>query len=114
MARTPQEIFQAHLAAVGAGDVDAIAADYAEDAVIITPDQVAQGKEGVRQLFTALLGDLPDAEWSVPTQVFERNVLFIEWTAVAEKARAEGVDTFVFGDDTIQVQTVRLTLERTA
>ena len=41
-------------------------------------------------------------------------MLFIEWTAVAEKARAEGVDTFVFSDDAIQVQTVRLSLERTA
>jgi ketosteroid isomerase-like protein len=114
MARTPQQIFQAHVTAIGAGDVDAIAADYAEDAVVITPDQVARGRDGVRQLFTALLGDLPDAEWSVPTQVYEGNVLFIEWTAVAEKARAEGVDTFIFGDDAIRVQTVRLTLERTA
>jgi hypothetical protein len=62
----------------------------------------------------SLLDDLPDAAWEVPTQVFEGDVLFIEWTAVAERARAEGVDTFVFADDGIRVQTVRLSLARTA
>ena len=114
MARTPQEIFQHHVAAVGAGDVDAIVADYAEDAVLVTPEGVTRGRDGIRQVFTSLLGDLPDAAWEVPTQVFEGDVLLIEWTAVAEKARAEGVDTFVFADDAIRVQTVRLSLERTA
>ncbi|SFL33502.1 nuclear transport factor 2 family protein [Geodermatophilus ruber] len=114
MARSPQEIFAAHVTAIGAGDVDAVAADYAEDATFITPAGVVRGRDGIRQAFTSLLGDLPDARWEVPTQVFEGDVLFIEWTAVAEKARAEGVDTFVFGDDAIRVQTVRYTLERTS
>ncbi|MGK5114850.1 MULTISPECIES: nuclear transport factor 2 family protein [unclassified Geodermatophilus] len=113
MARTPQEIFQHHVEAIGAGDVDAILADYAEDAVLITPDQVVRGRDGIRQLFTSLLGEIPDADWTVPTQVFEGDVLFIEWSAVAEKARAEGVDTFVFAGDAIRVQTVRLALEHT-
>ena len=114
MARTPQEIFQHHVAAIGAGDVDGIVADYTDDAVLITPEGVTRGRDGVRQVFTSLLGDLPDAQWDIPTLVFEGDVLFIEWTAVAGKARAEGVDTFVFRDDGIRVQTVRLSLERTA
>jgi ketosteroid isomerase-like protein len=113
MARTPQEIFQDHVAAIGAGDVDAIVADYAEDAVLITPEGVSRGRDEIRQVFTSLLGEVPDAAWEIPTQVFEGDVLLIEWTAVAEKARAEGVDTFVFGDDAIRVQTVRLSLQHT-
>ena len=113
MARTPQEIFRHHVEAIGAGDVDAIVADYADDAVLITPDQVVRGRDGVRQVFTALLGDLPDAAWEVPTQVVVDDVRSIEWSAVAVKARAEGVDTSVFAGDAIRVQTVRLTLERT-
>jgi hypothetical protein len=69
----------------------------------------------VRQGFTKLLGDLPDAAWDVPTQVFEGDILFIEWSAVSEKARVDdGVDTFVFSDDGIRVQTVRCTLQQTA
>lgn len=113
MARTPQEVFEHHVAAVGAGDLDAIVADYTDDAVLITPEDVARGRDGIRQVFASLLGEVPDAAWDIPTRVFEGDVLFIEWTAVADQARAEGVDTFVFTDDGIRVQTVRLSLERT-
>ena len=93
MARTPQEIFQHHVAAIGAGDVDAVVADYAEDAVLVTPQGVTRGREGIRQVFTSLLGDLPDAAWEVPTQVFEGDVLLIEWTAVADpQLRVRGIE----------------------
>src|SRR3954471_16282636 len=95
MTRTPQEIFQHHGGALIAGDVDEIVADYADDAVFITPAGVLRGKDGVRQGFTQLLGDLPDAQWDVPTQIFEGNVLFIEWSAVAATTKAtDGIDTF--------------------
>jgi hypothetical protein len=114
MARTPQEIFAHHATALMAGDIEEIVADYAEDALFITPGGVLRGKEGVREGFTTLLGDLPDAAWDVPTQVFEDDVLFIEWSAVSEKTRAlDGIDTFVFRGDSIRVQTVRYTLEST-
>jgi ketosteroid isomerase-like protein len=113
MARTPEEIFQHHAEALIAGDLDGIVADYADDAVFITPGGVLRGKEGVRRGFTQLLADVPAADWAVPTQIFEGDVLFIEWTADAEKTRVEdGIDTFVFRDDLIRVQTVRYSLQR--
>ena len=66
----------------------------------------------MRQGFTSLLSDLPDAQWDVPTQIFEGDVLFIEWSAVsAERKATDGIDTFVFAGDSIRVQTVRYTLE---
>ena len=112
MARTPQEIFEHHATVLIAGDIDGIVADYADDALFITPDRVLRGKAGVREAFTTLLGDLPDAAWEVPTQIFEDDILFIEWSAAAEKSRVrDGVDTFVFRDGLIRVQTVRYTLE---
>lgn len=50
----------------------------------------------------------------MPTQVYEGNVLFIEWNAVSSATQSlDGVDTFVFDDDFIRVQTVRYTLEKT-
>jgi ketosteroid isomerase-like protein len=114
MARTPQEIFSHHATALIAGDVDEIVADYTDDAVFITPAGVRHGKEGVREAFVQLLADLPNAEWDVPTQIFEGDVLFIEWNAVSASTRAmDGIDTFVFAGDGIRVQTVRYTLERT-
>jgi ketosteroid isomerase-like protein len=114
MTRTPQEIFQHHASALMAGDVDEIVADYTEDAVFITPRGVLHGKDGVREAFTTLLADVPSANWEVPTQIFEGDVLFIEWKAVSERARvSDGIDTFVFTEDGIRVQTVRYTLEPT-
>ena len=112
MTRTPQEIFQHHGSALIAGDIDEIVADYTDDAVIITPVGVLRGKDGVREAFTRLLEDLPNAKWEIPTQIFEGDILFIEWNAVSEATRAmDGIDTFVFSDDGIRVQTVRYTLE---
>ena len=115
MPRTPQEIFAHHAGALIAGDLEGIVADYDDDALFITPDGVLRGKEGVRQGFTKLLGDVPDAAWDVPTQVFEGDILFIEWSAVSEKTRVnDGVDTFVFTAEGIRVQTVRYTVQKTA
>ena len=37
MTRTPQEVFQHHVEALGAGDLDGIVEDYSDDAVFITP-----------------------------------------------------------------------------
>jgi ketosteroid isomerase-like protein len=112
MARTPQEVFAHHVQALGAGDLDEIVADYAEDAVFITPAGVLRGKDGVRTGFTQLLSDVPKANWTVPTQIFEGDVLFLEWTADAGATFAtDGIDTFVFSDGLIRVQTVRYTVQ---
>ncbi len=114
MSRPPQEIFQHHAAALVVEDVDEIVEDYADDAVLITPEGVLRGKGGVREAFTKLLSDLPDAKWDVPTQIFERDVLFIEWNAVSDDNRAmDGIDTLVFRGGQIVVQTVRYTLDST-
>jgi ketosteroid isomerase-like protein len=112
MSRTPQEIFQHHAEALGAGDLDGIVADYADDAVFITPAGVKYGLDGVREAFTQLLADVPDAAWELRTQIYEGDVLFLEWAADAAATRVEdGIDTFVFRDGLIQVQTVRYSLQ---
>ena len=113
MARTPEEVFSHHAQALGAGDLDEIVADYAEDAVFITPAGVRRGKDGVRAGFTQLLADVPNAKWALPTQLYEGDILFLEWTADSAATRVEdGIDTFVFRDGLIRVQTVRYTLQR--
>src|SRR4051812_9431961 len=110
--RTPQEIFQHHAEVLIAGDIDGIVSDYADDAIFITPDGVRRGLDGVREAFEKVLGDLPDAEFNVPTTIFEGDVLFIEWSADSSAAQAEdGIDPFVFRDGLIRAQTVRYTLQ---
>src|SRR3954447_22665956 len=99
MARTPQEIFGHHATALIAGDIDGIVEDYADDALFITSQGVLRGKDGVRKGFETLLGALPDAALDVPSQIFEDDILLIQWTATSDKVRVrDGVDTFVFRD----------------
>jgi ketosteroid isomerase-like protein len=109
--RTPQEAFQHHGEVLVAGDLEGIVSDYSDDAIIITPAGVLRGKDGVRQAFEKLLGDLPSAEWELLTTHFEDDILLLEWKATSAESKAEdGIDTFVFRDGLIRVQTVRYTL----
>jgi ketosteroid isomerase-like protein len=112
MTRTPEEVFSHHAQALGAGDLDEIVVDYADDAVFITPAGIKRGKDGVRAAFTRLLADVPDANWELKTEIYEGDVLFLEWAADADATRVDdGIDTFVFRDGLIRVQTVRYTVQ---
>jgi hypothetical protein len=72
-ARTPQQIFQHHAEALGAEDIDGIAADYSDDAFFMTPAEVQRGKAGIRHAFTKLLSDIPQAKWNLKTQLCYRS-----------------------------------------
>ena len=112
MTRTPEEVFAHHAQSLGAGDLDEIVADYADDAILITPAGTRRGKDGIRAGFTQMLADVPDAAWNLKTQIYEDDVLFLEWAADAAATRVEdGLDTFIFRDGLIRVQTVRYTLQ---
>ncbi len=109
-ARTAQEVFAHHGKALAAGDLDEILADYADDSVVITAAGAAHGTGGIRKVFVKLLDDLPNAAWDLKTQVFDGDVLFLEWAADSAVNWADdGVDTFVFRDGMIWAQTVRYT-----
>jgi len=111
--RTPQQVFQHHAEALGAGDLDGIVSDYSEDAVFITPAGIKRGRKGVREGFIKLLADVPKAKWNLKTQLYEGDILFLEWTADSQATRVDdGIDTFVFKDGLIRVQTVRYTLKK--
>jgi len=111
--RTPQQIFQHHAEALGAEDLDGILADYGDDAFFVTPAGVLRGKVGIRQAFTKLLSDVPKAKWNLKTQLYEKDILLLEWAADSAKTKIDdGIDTFVFKDGFIRVQTVRYTLQR--
>ena len=108
--RTPQEIFTHHAQALGAEDLDATELDYADSAYLITPAGVLHGKSAIRAFFAGVFQALPQAQWGVQTTYVE-NVLFLEWTADSRLGSvSDGVDTFIFADGLIQIQTVRHTL----
>jgi methionyl-tRNA synthetase len=91
----------------------AVIADYSEDAFFMTRAGVLRGKAGIRQAFTKLLSDVPKAKWNLKTQLYENDILLLEWTADSARTKIDdGIDTFVFKDGFIRVQTVRYTLQK--
>jgi hypothetical protein len=110
MTRTPEEVFGHHGSSLGAEDLEEIIADYADDAVLIVNKTVYRGKDGARSVFTQLLADVPQAEWELAT-VFADDTLYLEWKATGGgRAVDNGVDTFVFADGLITIQTVAYTV----
>jgi hypothetical protein len=110
MTRTPLEIAQHHGSAVAAGDIDDVLADYTDESVMITPHGTFRGRDGARQAWGRLFEDMPNAKLDTTGQTAEGEVLLLHWAAETDKGRVtDGVDTFVFGDDGIRVQTVHYT-----
>ena len=111
MARSAQEAFETHLESLGTGDLDKIAADYSDDCIQIVNRQTRRGKDGVKEGFAQLFSDLAAAGevkgLEVPVRVYEGDVLYIEWWADLGDMRCDGVDTFIFRDGQIEVQTVK-------
>ena len=108
--RTPEEVFAHHGQSLGAENLEEIVAEYADDAILVVQKQVYRGKDGARQVFTQLLSDVPQAEWALET-VFVDDVLYLEWKATGGGRKVEnGIDTFVFADGMIRVQTVVYTV----
>jgi ketosteroid isomerase-like protein len=109
--RTPEEVFAHHGQALGAEDLEGIVADYTEDAIFIVQKKVYRGKDGARQIFTQMLGEVPQAQWELEP-VFADDVLYLEWKAAGGGRRIEdGIDTFIFRDGMIRVQTVVYTVQ---
>jgi len=107
MARTPQEVFEAHGSALNAGDVPRVLEDFTEDAVLVTADGVFEGRTQIGQWYTAALDALPEVQFTFTSKAFGGDALLLNWTASSPKGRInDGVDTFVFADGKIRLQTV--------
>jgi predicted SnoaL-like aldol condensation-catalyzing enzyme len=71
-----------------------------------------RGKDGIRQAFTKLLGEIPQATWDLKATIYQDDILCLEWDAEGGGNRIQdAVDTFVFRDGLIRVQAVRYTLQ---
>jgi hypothetical protein len=104
-----------HWRAFGAGDVEAIMADYAEDAVLITPDGTLKGHAPIRSLFEQIFAKVfPPASTSLhlTRQVVEGDIAYILWVgSSAYYSALLATDTFVMRDGKIVAQTFAAQLE---
>jgi hypothetical protein len=108
---TPQDVFAHHVTALTTGDLDALAADYAEDAVVLTATGEHRGRSAIRELFAGIGQALPNVTLQAQVTAFADNVLLLHWTADSDlNSIPDGVDTFVFEDGLIQAQTISCTM----
>jgi ketosteroid isomerase-like protein len=110
-----EKILLRHWQAFGAGDVEAIMADYAEDAVLITGDGVLKGSAQIRSLFAQIFADMfPPASTSLnlTRQVVEGEIAYILWSGSSAYYDAPFcTDTFVMRDGKIVTQTFAAQLQ---
>ena len=110
-ALTPTQIIQRHEAAGAKADVEAMVADYADDAVVLQAGRTVQGKAAIRQLFTRMFPR--DASGAPAAGAIKINVVrvweegdvgLVTWTSGDRK----GLDSFLVKDGKIKVQAVFL------
>jgi ketosteroid isomerase-like protein len=118
--RTPEQVVRHHFAAAAARDLEAVVADYAEDAVLISADGVVRGKDGVRAAFAQLLrapqaGARPAGTRAarggggpqILVSHFTHEVAWLIWTQNAGKPNeVRGVETYLVRDGKIELETV--------
>jgi ketosteroid isomerase-like protein len=95
-----------HVAALNAHDIDAVIADYAEDAVLIVAGGVVHGHDELRDAFTKTFEQLPNVVFSGIVMTESGGVVLMQWSMDSDVAQADdGVDTFIVRDDRIVAQT---------
>jgi ketosteroid isomerase-like protein len=113
IAPTAGETFAWHAQALRSEQLDDLVDTFHDDATVVANKNVYRGLDGVRQVFAQLFSEVPNAQWEAE-RVWADDVLYVEWKASSTGVQiADGVDTFVFRDGKIQVQTIHYSLQRT-
>jgi ketosteroid isomerase-like protein len=101
---TTQEVLDRHLGCFGAGDLDGIMEDYADDCVLFTPNGPLNDLDAIRELFVGLIADFgqPGTEFEMKLVSVVGEYAYILWAAeTASDVYALGTDTFVIRDGKI-------------
>ncbi len=104
---TTQSVLDHHLGCFGEGDLDGIMSDYAQDAVLFTPDGPLVGPEALRPFFVTLFAEFakPGASFEMKLMTVEGDYAYILWTAeTADNVYEVATDTFVVRDGKIVAQ----------
>jgi hypothetical protein len=72
---TAEDLFTRQLAAIADQDLEALLAQYHEDAMVVRFDRVARGPAAIRELFTAYLSAKPQVE-EITSLRIENDVIF--------------------------------------
>jgi len=102
-----KDILDHHTKALRDGDLNAVLADYASDAVLFTKDGVFKGLDAIRQVFAAIVSEFrkPGTKVNRTQQLIDGDYAYILWTAeTADNVYEMATDTFVVRDGKIAAQ----------
>lgn len=102
-----REVVQRHLQTFGAGDIEGVLADYADDAVMFTPEGPIRGKEELRTAFEGFIAEFGQegTTFELTTEEYVGEHGYINWTAETPgNIYHYGVDGFTVRDGKIVVQ----------
>jgi hypothetical protein len=110
--RSTTEVFEDHLARRLKGDVGGdIAANYANDVVLLTGTGVLKGHEGVQQSAKMLEQYTKGMAFEYKHTLVDGKYAFLEWTAKGKDKRVcDGADGFVIEDGKIICQTIHYSI----
>jgi hypothetical protein len=98
-----------HWEAFGAGNIEEIMADYADDAILVTPEGTRKGEAQIRSLFEELFDEMfspASSSLNLSKQVVEGKIAYILWSGSSSGYDATfATDTFVIRDGKIIAQT---------
>jgi hypothetical protein len=107
-----KSVLDHHLAAFGAGDVDATMADDAEESVMIGTQGTSRGLNEIRATFERIYGTvfvLGEYEFTLDSEHIEGEIAYITWHASTPTLDVPfASDTYVIRDEVIVAQTVAL------
>ncbi len=102
---TTREVFDRHQRHQLDGDLDAILADYAPDAVAASPDGIGSGHDHIRQSYERVLPLISSLNLTNSVQV-QGEVVYLTFRAQSDgRDVLVGTDTFVIRDGLIQAHT---------
>jgi hypothetical protein len=105
--RTPAETIEEHVALLQAGDLDQAMCDYAEDAVVILPGQIARGVDQIRTGLEGFAGLFGGAVPVVDTLTTDGPVVLLTFSVTGPQLSIpNGSDTYIVEKGLIRYQTV--------
>ena len=104
--RTTEEVFQSHREAIETLNMEQLAGDYAEDAILLTMDGAFTGREAILTgFFQAILAQFPDMKINFEKVAYEDDVCLLQWSGEASGATVpRGTAVFLIQDGLIRRQ----------
>lgn len=104
--RTIEEVFASHREAIETLDFEKLAADYAEDALLVTLDGSFHGREAIMTgFFQTIMARYPDTKIAFERVAFDDDVCLLQWSAESSGATIpRGTAVFIIQDGLIRRQ----------